>query len=219
PLGSPTDAVQGNGAGAGDELDADFLVMHALRIKGFAAADVVADIVGIEVAVVHLLLSEMAQSEWCRHIPARDLWQLTPAGRERHGERLQEVSGAAVDGLRAHYLRFLDLNVGFKELCSRWQMRDGDANDHTDAVYDEARVAELRTLHDQSLAPIAGFTEAIARFGSYERRLTTSLLRLEGGETRMFTGVMCGSYHDIWMELHEDLVQLLGVDRHAEGSY
>jgi len=45
------------------------------------------------------------------------------------------------------------------------------------------------------------------------------LLRLEGGETRMFTGVMCGSYHDIWMELHEDLVQLLGVDRHAEGSY
>ena len=219
PLGSPTDAVQGNGAGAGDELDADFLVMHALRIKGFAAADVVADIVGIEVAVVHLLLSEMAQSEWCRHIPARDLWQLTPAGRECHGERLQEVSGAAVDGLRAHYLRFLDLNVGFKELCSRWQMRDGDANDHTDAVYDEARVAELRTLHDQSLAPIAGFTEAIARFGSYERRLTTSLLRLEGGETRMFTGVMCGSYHDIWMELHEDLVQLLGVDRHAEGSY
>ena len=42
---------------------------------------------------------------------------------ERHGERLQEVSGAAVDGLRAHYLRFLDLNVGFKELCSRWLYR------------------------------------------------------------------------------------------------
>jgi hypothetical protein len=35
----------------------------------------------------------------------------------------------------------------------------------------------------------------------------------------MFTGVMCGSFHDIWMELHEDLIQLLGVDRHAEGSY
>ena len=35
----------------------------------------------------------------------------------------------------------------------------------------------------------------------------------------MFTGVMCGSYHDVWMELHKDLVQLLGVDRHAEGSY
>jgi len=216
-LAALADATHGHGAS--DELDADFLVMHALRIKGFAAADVVADIVGIEVAVVQHLLSVMAQSEWCRHIAARDLWQLTPAGRERHGERLQEVSGAAVDGLREPYLRFLDLNVGFKDLCSRWQMRDGGANDHTDAEYDDARVAELRALHDQSLAPIAGFTEAIARFGSYERRLTTSLVRLEGGETRMFTGVMCGSYHDVWMELHEDLVQLLGVDRHAEGSY
>ena len=67
--------------------------------------------------------------------------------------------------------------------------------------------------------PLAEFTRAIPRFGSYERRLNTSLTRLENGEQRMFTGVMCGSYHDVWMELHEDLVQLLGVDRHAEGSY
>ena len=28
---------------------------------------------------------------------------------------------------------------------------------------------------------------------------------LENGDQRMFTGVMCGSYHDVWMELHEDL--------------
>ena len=209
-------------AGQGDNDDGDdahFLVMHVLRIKGFAALDVIADIVGIEVSEVLQLLSGMVESGSCRHIPARDLWQLTPAGREQHVEALQQVSGAAVDGLREPYLRFLDLNVGFKDLCSRWQMRDGDPNDHADSVYDDARIAELRSLHDESLAPIAGFTAAIPRFGSYGRRLATSLVRLEGGEKRMFTGVMCGSYHDVWMELHEDLVQLLGVDRHAEGSY
>jgi len=199
--------------------DTPFLVMHVLRIKGFAAVDVIADIVGIEVSDVLRLLSEMVASGSCRHIAARDLWQLTPAGRERHGEALQQVSGAAVDGLREPYPRFLDLNVGFKDLCSRWQIRHSDPNDHTDAVYDDARIAELRALHEASLSPIAGFTAAIPRFGSYGRRLATSLVRLEGGETRMFTGVMCGSYHDVWMELHEDLVQLLGVDRHAEGSY
>ena len=43
--------------------------------------------------------------------------------------------------------------------------------------------------------------------------------RAVNGETKMFTGVMCGSFHDIWMELHEDLIQLLSIDRHAEGSY
>ena len=26
----------------------------------------------------------------------------------------------------------------------------------------------------------------------------------------MFTGVMCGSYHDVWMELHEDLILIPG---------
>ena len=129
------------------------------------------------------------------------------------------MPGVSIDGLRAPYPRFLDLNVSFKDLCNRWQLRDGDTNDHSDPLYDTARIAELRMLHDASLPPIAEFTEAIPRFDSYERRLTTSLTRLEGGEQRMFTGVMCGSYHDVWMELHEDLVQLLGVDRHVEGSY
>jgi len=30
---------------------------------------------------------------------------------------------------------------------------------------------------------------------------------------------MCGSYHDVWMELHEDLILTLGIDRAAEGSF
>ena len=216
-------ATQGAGAAGhdvdDDDVDVEFLVIHALRIKGYVAADVVAEITGVELIVVQEMLLGMVESGWCRHIAARDLWQLSPTGRERHAEKLQEVAGVAVDGLREPYPAFLDLNVGFKDLCNRWQLRDGDSNDHSDPVYDGERVAELRALHEASLASIAGFADAIPRFASYERRLATSLVRLEGGEQRMFTGVMCGSYHDVWMELHEDLVQLLGVDRHAEGSY
>ncbi len=219
-----TAAAATQGAGAADydvdvDVDAEFLVIHALRIKGYAPADVVAEITGVELIVVQEMLLGMVESGWCRHIAARDLWQLSPTGRERHAEKLQEVAGVAVDGLREPYPDFLDLNVGFKDLCNRWQLRDGDSNDHSDPVYDRERVAELRALHEAALASIAGFADAIPRFASYERRLATSLVRLEGGEQRMFTGVMCGSYHDVWMELHEDLVQLLGVDRHAEGSY
>ena len=201
------------------DANAEFLVMHALRIKGYAPVEVIAEISGVELTTVENMLTGMMETGWCRHVAARNLWQLSPLGRDRHGEKLQEVSGFSVDGLRKPYPRFLDLNVGFKDLCNRWQIRDGDPNDHSNPDYDTARIAELRALNDQAVAPIAGFAEAIPRFASYDRRLTTSLVRLEGGEHRMFTGVMCGSYHDVWMELHEDLVQLLGVDRHAEGSY
>jgi hypothetical protein len=198
---------------------AEFVLLHSLRIKGFASSDVVAEIACIERVEVDAMLPGLANDGLCRHIAARDLWQLTPEGRERHAELLLGVPGAQVAALRTHYEHFLQLNEGFKDLCSRWQTRDGDGNDHSDAAYDGARIAELRALHESSVHVLDGFAEAVPRFESYRRRLTGSLSRLEEGETRMFTGVMCGSYHDVWMELHEDLVQLLGVDRHAEGSY
>jgi hypothetical protein len=31
--------------------------------------------------------------------------------------------------------------------------------------------------------------------------------------------VMCESFHDIWMELHEDLIVLQRIDRVEEGSF
>lgn len=71
----------------------------------------------------------------------------------------------------------------------------------------------------QALTPLRGLADANQRLQTYERRLTIALAQLQAGENRMFTGVMCGSYHDVWMELHEDLVQLLGIDRGAEGSH
>jgi phosphoenolpyruvate-protein kinase (PTS system EI component) len=197
----------------------EFLVLHSLRIKGFAGAELLAEISTVDIGVVEQVLPRLVEAGICRHIPARDLWQLTPDGRARHAELLLSVSDTEVDGLREHYERFLELNDGFKELCSRWQMRGDQPNDHADAVYDAARIGELRALHEQSIPVVEGFATSVARFESYHRRLTTALSRLEGGETRMFTGVMCSSYHDIWMELHEDLVQLLGIDRHTEGSY
>ena len=197
----------------------EFVVLHALRIKGFAPADAVADIACIDLALVERLLAVLAESGLCRHIAARDLWQLSPTGRERHGALLAQLSGDEVAGLREHYERFLELNLEFKELCNHWQTRGDDVNDHSDAAYDSQRIAELQTLQNEAAPVVQGFIAAVQRFKTYERRLASALARATAGETRMFTGVMCGSYHDVWMELHEDLVQLLGVDRNAEGSY
>ncbi len=59
----------------------------------------------------------------------------------------------------------------------------------------------------------------IERLSPYSSRLTVVLGRVQQGETNMFTGVMCGSYHDAWMELHEDLILTQGIDRAAEGSF
>ena len=54
---------------------------------------------------------------------------------------------------------------------------------------------------------------------AYGPRLESVLIRILDGESNMFTGVMCGSYHDVWMELHEDLILTQGLDRATEGSF
>lgn len=42
--------------------------------------------------------------------------------------------------------------------------------------------------------------------------------RMVKGETNMCMGVMCGSDHDVWMELHDELILGQGMDRSVEGA-
>ena len=56
-------------------------------------------------------------------------------------------------------------------------------------------------------------------FQALRPRLARTYQRVVKGETNMLTGVMSGSYHDVRMELHEDLILTQGIDRAAEGGF
>jgi phosphoenolpyruvate-protein kinase (PTS system EI component) len=204
--------------GIGDD-EARFLVLHALRIKGFSNSATVAELSTVDVERTASILNELAESGHTKYFEARDLWQLTPEGKERHAAEIVDAAAEHGTGLLAHYEPFLELNTQLKELCTAWQTRGGEPNDHTDEAYDAERLAELDRLNVACAPVLDGFAAVVPRFAAYRHRLTGAAARAVNGETKMFTGVMCGSFHDIWMELHEDLIQLLSIDRHAEGSY
>ena len=152
---------------------------------------------------------------------ARQLWQLTPLGREEHLIALTEDVGnsrLSVE-LREPYNAFLEINERFKGLCGEWQLRNGQSNDHADATYDGQVVQRLVALNDDSAPVVARMGDVLVRLAPYGPRLARTCPRVVEGETNMFTGVMCGSYHDVWMELHEDLILTQGIDRAAEGSF
>ncbi len=198
--------------------DPEFRTLHALRIKGFAKVEVIAEIADVSVDDAHAHLVKLQVAELSTFREARSLWQLTPAGKELHARQLgDDVAG--VQGLDGPYEQFLALNDELKELCGRWQLRDGAPNDHTDQRYDAAVIADLDALHDRAVPVVRALGLALARLSPYERRLGEACQRFRGGETNMFTGVMCSSYHDVWMELHEDLILSQGIDRAAEGSF
>jgi hypothetical protein len=202
-----------------DDDEARFLVLHALRIKGFSAASTIAELSTLDADRTASILNELAESGHTKYFDARDLWQLTPEGKQRHATEIVDAAAQHCTGLRSHYEPFLELNSRLKELCTAWQTRDGEPNDHSDEAYDAERLAELEQLNHACAPVLDGFAEVVPRFAAYRHRLTGAAARAVNGETKMFTGVMCGSFHDIWMELHEDLIQLLSIDRHAEGSY
>ena len=98
-------------------------------------------------------------------------------------------------------------------------MRGGTQNDHTDTAYDAGCIERLLKLSEESRPTIAGFATALPRMARYTPRLDESAARVAAGDTKAFTGVMCGSFHDVWMELHEDLIVLQRINRVEEGSF
>ncbi|TML13611.1 MAG: pyruvate, phosphate dikinase [Actinobacteria bacterium] len=195
------------------------LVLHALRIKGFSPLEGIAELVGLDHDVTARQLDTLLDEGLARFVPARSLWQLTPIGRDHHRNLLPGLDGDALTKLRSPYREFLHLNARFKQLCTEWQMRDEAPNDHLDADYDADCLRRLAALHEDARPIVDAFAAAVARLGLYAQRLSLACERAVAGEVKLFTGVMCGSYHDVWMELHEDLILLLGIDRSQEESF
>ncbi|MFM7093709.1 MAG: MarR family transcriptional regulator, partial [Actinomycetota bacterium] len=90
---------------------------------------------------------------------------------------------------------------------------------HSDATYDKAIIERLVAMKDESVPVVSAMADVLGRLAPYVPRLESTAKRVVAGEQNMFTGVMCGSYHDVWMELHEDLILTQGIDRAAEGSF
>jgi hypothetical protein len=201
--------------------DPFFRSFHALRIKGFAKADSLAEVAALPLSLVQQHLADLQAREWAQFREARELWQLTPTGRDEHRVALvEDVGHSDIAGhLRPSYRSFLDINEQFKVLCTDWQLRDGAPNDHSDAAYDRTVIDRLVALNELALPAVTSMAQVLERLQPYSQRLVSACQRVVAGETNMFTGVMCGSYHDVWMELHEDLILTQGIDRTAEGSF
>jgi hypothetical protein len=200
----------------------DFVTFHALRIKGFASVDGLADLTGQPHDDIQVHLSDLLAAEHAQYREARKLWQITPTGKTVHAAHVaseRDLAAEAVAAVQARYHGFLTLNDEFKELCTDWQLRNGEPNDHSDAKYDAKQIKRLEALDASAQPIVTAFGVAFARYAPYAPRLTDALGRLKAGDQKQFTGVMCNSYHDVWMELHEDLIVTLGIDRAAEGSF
>jgi hypothetical protein len=209
----------------GHRSEARLLVLHGLRLKGFADTDVVASLVGLDSAATGVQLATFQDAGLVVRRDGRlSGWSLTPTGRKEHERLLAEELDAAGcrDAVAAAYRDFVALNGELLAICTDWQLRTVGGtqvvNDHSDAAHDTAVIGRLVALHDKVRPVTSTLRDCFDRFASYGTRLRTALEKLVEGDRDWFTKPMIDSYHTVWFELHEDLLATLGIERATEGE-
>jgi hypothetical protein len=205
--------------------DPRLLVLHGLRLKGVAGVEAVAAAIGLPADQVGRQLRRLADEGLAtEHRGLLSGWMLTPAGRKVHASAVEaELERThARSTVEAAYRRFLALNPGVLDACSRWQVRDLHGhtirNDHADPRYDERVLGDLGSAL-AGVRPVGDrLTAALDRFAPYTPQLATALDRAKAGDVDYVTKPMIPSFHTVWFEMHEDLLVTLGFDRASEGG-
>jgi DNA-binding MarR family transcriptional regulator len=199
------------------------LVLHGLRLKGFAEAAGVAALFGLDDDDVTIVLKELSEEGFVLHRDGRvSGWSLTTDGRAVEAALVaDELHRAKARGeIERAFEQFLDINGELLGVCTAWQLKSVDGaqviNDHADVTYDAATIHRLSEVHAAALPTVRDLGAALPRFGRYEARLEHALAKVEAGKTEWFTKPLLDSYHSVWFELHEDLLSTLGLQRGAQ---
>ena len=193
-------------------------VIHAIAIKGFATTEGVADAILSTPDDVTPVLGDLITEGLVDSTAGA--YTLTREGRSTAEDRLAtERSGWGADSASAALDAFLDIDHRVKDVVTDWQMRDPRTpNDHSDAEYDAAVLERLGAIHADAAAWLEPIKPMVSRLADYGARLDRALEAARGGDGRYVASPRVDSYHGVWFELHEDLIQLAGRTREEESA-
>jgi hypothetical protein len=125
-----------------------------------------------------------------------------------------EPGGAQERDLDQLFDGFLPVNRRLRDVCSAWQTHpDGTPNDHSDGGYDDTVRDRLDEVHS-AIGPVLRRMAAIEpRLAGYRPRLQEALDKFDDGESAWLASPLMDSYHTVWMQLHQELILMLGLTR------
>lgn len=216
--------VDGDGRADSDRGTGDAHVtpedaVRAIHLKGFVTAEALSPVLMTSTENVESLLSGLESEDLVN--PVGEMYQLTQSGKERAETLMSEDredwtverASRALDG-------FLSLDARMKEIVTAWQMREVDGervmNDHSDEEYDRGVLERFFGLHEDTRAWLEPLTTEMTRLGTYLARLDSATAEIRSGNHAFIASPRIDSYHNVWFELHEDLIQLAGRTREEE---
>jgi len=212
-LGAGGDDTPGTGAAGVESM------IRLLSIKGFATPDAAAAALDTTEEIASALLDQMTAHGLVSMMGS--MFSLSDDGKLVAAEFLaadREEWGA--DRAAAGLDGFIPLDRRMKAIVTAWQMMEVDGapvlNDHTDADYDAAVLADLEALQVDAGAWLAALHDGLPRLALYSARLRRAADLVAGGDHDYIASPRLDSYHNVWFELHEDLILLAGRTREDE---
>jgi pyruvate,orthophosphate dikinase len=194
------------------------LLLQTLRLKGRVSDQMIDEMSARPGGTIRPSLDELISADLVDS--GAGGFRLTKIGRERLSAMLaEERKGVDSAVIGALYQQFTDFNSAVKALIAKWQMIDPQTvNDHSDPARDAAVVGELFALH-RRLGPLLREIAGCApRLDRYETRLNEAIGRIERGHHEFVARPLIDSYHTVWFEFHQELIDLTGTTREQEAK-
>lgn len=189
----------------------ELTVLQAVRLKGRVITTDLAQTLGEDLADVAATVDRLTAAGLL--VDATPL-RISPSGRMRLDDLLAEERNRADSTvLAAAYRDFRSVNADFKRLVTDWQLKGEKPNAHDDAEYDAAVLSRLDGVH-RRVGPIIGTVAMqLPRLSRYPVKLRAALDKVKAGDIAWLTRPLIDSYHTVWFELHEELIQAVGLTR------
>jgi DNA-binding MarR family transcriptional regulator len=189
-------------------------VLQAVRLKGRVRPADLAATLGAELSDITAIVERLSASGL---LVTGATVQISGSGRAALQELLaEERAGIDPTAITAAYNAFRDVNTEFKSLVTDWQLKggpNGTPNTHDDAEYDAAILARLDDVHARVTPIIKKAAAQLTRLTAYSAKLSAALDKVKAGETAWLTRPLIDSYHTVWFELHEELINAVGLTR------
>jgi hypothetical protein len=177
--------------------------LMVVRVQGIASLQRAAAALDVSEEDARQRLNALAAEELVSERTGRVAgFSLTPKGAETFDKLLAEEGLRTSEDLRDRYDRFMTVDPLVKRTCSRSQS-DGP----------EAALDDLLPLHDKARSCLRKIAQCAPRYATYLTRLDRCVERLSDGDHTAFTKPLAESYHQVWWELHQDLLLTLGLER------
>lgn len=140
---------------------------------------------------------------------------LSKAGKALLRDTLQEACEGSIEEIKQLiWPEFQKLDIAVKQVFTEWQiMPNGRLNAHLSPEYDFEVLEKLQDIHKRVIFLIESENTLYYSCFNLLTELKMAMDRIDDGNFEFILSLNVNSYHNLWREMHEHLLSILGLER------